>query len=79
MRAYPRRPSLLGYIRWRLLSHEADTPEFRRAARRASAEKLDRARRRYEQPDGQMQQRGLARTVRADEPDHPARYYSPGL
>ena len=52
-----------------VLGDEADPRELRRAVAGASAEHRDRARGRREQPDGQMQQRRLARTVRPDEPD----------
>ena len=57
-----------------VLRDEADLGQLRRAGRRAAAEDLDRARGRGQQcrPPGCSSVR-LARAVRADQPDHPAR------
>ena len=49
--------------------HEADLSELCPTARWRIAEDGDNARRWREQPDRQMQQRGLARTIGADETD----------
>jgi hypothetical protein len=56
----------------RVLGDEPDPGHLARPVRGPSAEHADRAGRRREEPDGQVQQRGLARPVRAYEPDHPA-------
>ena len=53
----------------RVLGDEADPGQLRRAGGRPAAEDLDRAGGRRQQPDGEVQQGGLARTVRADQPD----------
>ena len=44
-----------------------------RAVAGAATEHADRARRRRQQPDGEVQQRGLAGAVGTDQPDDPAR------
>ena len=53
----------------RVLGDETDPCRAASGRRRASAEHGDRSRGRGEQPDGQMQQRGLARPVGPDQPD----------
>ena len=53
----------------RVLGDEADPPELRRALGGTAVEHLDRARRRLQQADREMEQRRLAGPVRADEPD----------
>src|SRR6266571_3732463 len=54
-----------------VLGDEADPGQLRRVGGGAAAEHLDAARGRRQQPDGQMQQRGLAGPVGADQPDDP--------
>jgi len=55
-----------------VLGDEPDPGELRRPGRGALAQDGDRAAGRHEHPGGQPQQGGLARAVRADEPDHVA-------
>jgi hypothetical protein len=56
----------------RVLGDEADLGQLCRAGSGAVTEHLDRAARRRQQADGQVQQRRLAGPVGADEPDDPA-------
>ena len=53
----------------RVLRDEADPSELRRALGGPSTEDLDRARRRFQQTDRELEQRRLAGPVRADKPD----------
>src|SRR5215813_2911605 len=57
-------------VRRRVLRDEADPRKVVRIARRLPAEHLDRAGRRREQPDRQLQQGRLAGTVRSDQADN---------
>ena len=53
----------------RVLSDEPDTGQLQRIGGRGAAEHGERARRRSQQPDGQMQERRLPRPVRSDQAD----------
>jgi hypothetical protein len=55
----------------RVLGEETDPAELLRGADRALAQDPDPSRVRFQQPGGQLQQGGLARAVRPDEPGHP--------
>ena len=56
-------------IRRRVLGDEADPRQLSRSVGGLTAEHCDRSRCGGQQPDGQMEQRGLAGTVRSDEAD----------
>ena len=56
----------------RVLGEETDPGELLRGAARPLAQDADGARVRFQQPGGQLQQGGLARAVRPDQPGHPS-------